>query len=88
MRNMEALYTGIFSIGDETFLQKIMNSAYDTITREDILKAGVRKFYRDWKEAVKEGQSHYRSRSETECTKDVKVITAKSWLKPRRGDRR
>ena len=46
------------------FIHKLIDSGYDQSTREKIIKAGIRKYYRGLAKAVREGFSFYRSRQE------------------------
>ena len=63
----------------------MVDSGYDTPSREDVFKSGVRKFFRDKARAWREGKSIYRSREEMNKAKEAKTLANKAWLTSKRG---
>ena len=62
------------------FLQKLADSDYDISTREEIIKAGIRKFYQDLARARREGRSIYRSCKEMDEVKTINALVNKPWF--------
>ena len=71
-----------------TFSQKLIDGGYDATARQEILKSGIRKSYRELAQARKEGRSLYRSRKEMNQTKEVKSLINKQWFRKSRGGSR
>ena len=69
----------------DKFSQKLVDSGYDLGTREDILKSGLRKGYRELAQARREGASRYRTRQQMNESKEVKSILNKPWFWRMRG---
>ena len=56
------------------FCQKLVDSGYDLGTRQEILKTGLRKSYRELAQARREGSSRYRTRQQMSESKEVRNI--------------
>ena len=69
----------------DKFSQKLVDSGYDLGTRQEILKSGLRKSYRELAQARREGASRYRTRQQMNESKDVKNILNKPWFRRMRG---
>ena len=88
MKNMDSKHTvqeRVDVLG--VFLQKLCDSNYDQNTREEIIKSGLRKFYREWNRREMESKSLYRSKGEMLEARTTKQLFNKVWFKRKRGGR-
>ena len=67
------------------FLKKMTDSGYGTATREEVIKSGLRSYYRRLGEAQKEGRGVYRSSQQMKESRRYKSLQKKTWFKSRRG---
>ena len=68
-----------------TFSQKLIDSQYDTLSRQEVLKSGIRKYFREMASAVKAGNSLYRTRKEMDGKKEIMSLMNKPWFRRMRG---
>lgn len=68
------------------FSQMLIDSGYDLTSRQEILKSGIRKLYREMAQAMREGNSIYRTRTQMNQKKEIKTLLNKPWFRRiRRG---
>ena len=86
LRNTDRLHfeTELVSILT-TISQKLIDSQYDTLSRQEVLKSGVRKYFRELASAVKVGRSLYRTRKEMDGKKEILSLINKLWFRRIRG---
>ena len=63
----------------------LADSGYDAASRQEILRSGIRKHYRDLAKATKEGSSIYRTRVQMNKEKELKTLLDKPWFRRMRG---
>ena len=68
-----------------TFLRKMANSQYGPPTRKEVLKIGVRRYYRKVYAQETEGPKLYRTKEELEKGRRFKDLLNKHWFRSRRG---
>ena len=51
------------------FFKKMVDSGYGTSTREEVIKSGLRNYYRKVEGATKEGRSVYRSSAQMKASR-------------------
>ena len=67
------------------FLKKMADSGYGPPTREEILKSGIRKYYRKVSDQETGGPRLYRGPEEMKENRRFKDLLTKRWFRPRRG---
>ena len=67
-----------------SFSQKLADSGYDAASRQEILRSGIRKHYRDLAKATKEGSSIYRTRVQMNKKRELKTLLDKPWFEDER----
>ena len=67
------------------FTQKMVDSGYDTGSRQEILRSGIRKYHRELAQAVREGSSIYRTRKEMNAKRELRSLVNKPWFRRMRG---
>ena len=67
------------------FSQKMTDSGYDTSSRQEILRSGLRKSYRDLALAKREGVSVNRTRQQMDKKREVKSLLDRPWFRRKRG---
>merc|ERR1711873_323483 len=68
--------------------QKMSNSGYGKQMRREILKAGVKRYYRLRLQEEAGGRSLYRSLQEMAPQRSLKQMKTRTWFRPRRGGNR
>ena len=86
MRNCDRLHT-VMEVLEvlKIFSQKMIDSGYDGSSRQEVLKSGLRKYFRELAKATAEGHSIYRSRQEMDRKKEVKDLVSRPWFRRMRG---
>ena len=67
------------------FSQKMTDSGYDVSSRQEILRSGLRKTYRDLAQAKREGVSVYRTRQQMNKKREIKNLLDRPWFRRKRG---
>ena len=67
------------------FTQKLIDSDYGKETRREILKAGVKRFYRLLLQEAAGGRAVYRSLEDMLPQRRIKQLKTKTWFQPARG---
>ena len=67
------------------YIKKLKDSEYDTSTREEILRSGIRNYYRKVIAGETGGPGLYRDRRQMDKDRKYKGMTVKNWYKPKRG---
>ena len=67
------------------FSQKLTDSGYDASSRQEILRSGLRKSYRDFAQAKRDGVSVYRTRQQMDKKRELKTLMNKPWFRRVRG---
>ena len=70
-----------------TFLVKMANSGYGPPTRKEVLKSGIRKYFRKLFTEQTGGPRLYRTDQEMKEGRRFKFMLTKTWYKPKRGGR-
>ena len=68
-----------------TFLGKMANSQYGPPTRKEVLKSGIRRYYRKVHCQETGGPKLYRNKEELEKGRKFKELLNKRWYRPKRG---
>ena len=67
------------------FIQKLNDSGYRHIHRQEILRSGCRKYYRRLIQHVTGGRKLYRAEEEMKASRIVKKLQNQTWFKSQRG---
>ena len=68
-----------------TFLGKMANSQYGPPTRKEVLRSGIRRYYRKVHIQETGGPKLYRNKEELEKDRKFKELLNKRWYRPKRG---
>ena len=84
--NQDRAHTVEDRLGDvKALAQKMADSEYGKDTRQEILKAGIKRYYRLLLQEVAGGRSLYRTLEEMIPQRRVKQLKTRVWFKPTRG---
>ena len=75
----------VFVLGLFEKLERFLKSGYGKQMRREILKAGVKRYYRPRLQEEVGGRSLYRSLQEMAPQRSSKQMMTRTWFRPRRG---
>ena len=72
----------------KVFIQKMSDSGYDKATRGEILKSGLKRYYRLRLQEEAGCRRLYRSGQDLQQGRTLKPMKVRDWFKPQRGGRK
>ena len=79
------MLSGIMERKKEQFLIKMANAEYGPPTRKEVLKSGIRRYFRKLFMEQTGGPRLYRTDEQLREGRRYKQLLTKRWFKPRRG---